>query len=396
MKKIADDVFYVGVNDRTTNLFESVWPVPEGVSYNSYLIGDEKTALMDAVEDSFCEPFFSNIEKVTDLTEIDYLVVHHMEPDHTGSIAPLRKIAPNVEIVGTKKTKEMLKKFYGITENIRTVEEGDIVDLGDRQLKFFETPFIHWPETMMSLDTKENILFSGDAFGGFGSLNGDILDENASLEFYEDEVLRYFSNIVGMYSAPTKAAIKKLKEVDINIVAPTHGLIWKAHPERIIQLYRDWSRMKAKEGVTLIYGSMYGQTRKVMEEVAKGVKASDCKDLKVMDAARTHVSYLLSEAWRRKGIIIGSPTYDARIFPPVAQFMNIVKRKKLKDRIAGVFGSYGWTGGAVRQIKSSFKGLDWELVEPIVEFGGAPTERELKQGKQLGKVIGNQVSENTT
>lgn len=334
-------MYWVGVNDRTTDLFESVWPLPNGVSYNSYIIDDDKKVLIDTVKKSFTNEYLKKIKNHIKPEEIDYIIVNHMEPDHSGSLPAIRRIASEATIIGTQKTKNLLESFYDIKDNVKAIDDEEELNIGDKTLKFYETPFVHWPETMMTHEINEKILFSGDAFGGFGALNGCIFDDQMDLEFYDDQILRYFSNIIGMHSHSVQSALKKLDSVYIETVAPTHGLVWRNEPSTILEHYDKWSSMEGEKGVTIIYGSMYGNTRKMMESVAKGVKSVGCKNFKVLDASRKNLSFLLKEAWRRKGLIIGSPTYDARIFPPVDQFMNIVQKKRLQNRVAGVFGSYG-------------------------------------------------------
>ncbi len=391
MVKISENVHWIGVNDRTTDLFESVWPLPNGVSYNSYLINDEDTVLVDTVKESFGSEFRENINRHLDIDEIDYIVINHMEPDHSGTLPTIKRLAPNATLLGTEKTKNLLNSFYGIENDIKVINDGEEIDIGKRTLKFYETPFVHWPETMMTYEKKDKILFSGDAFGGFGALDGGIFDDQMDLEFYDDQILRYFSNIVGMHSQSVQTALNKLSNVDVNTVAPTHGLVWREEPETIIEHYDKWSSMTGENGITMVYGSMYGNTREMMESIAEGVKEVGCKNFKILDASRVDLSFLLSESWRREGLIIGSPTYDARVFPPVDQFLNIVKKKNLKNRIAGIFGSYGWSGGAVKRIKEVVENLGWEMVEPVADFNGHPSEKELEKGKELGREMAKKV-----
>lgn len=391
MGEIRENIHWIGLNDRTTDLFESLWPLPDGISYNSYLIEDEKLALVDSMKSYFEDRFLKKIEKRTDPRDIDYLIVNHMEPDHSGALPTLRRLAPQAQIICTEKALGFLESFYGITENIHAVEDGETLDLGNKTLKFFETPFVHWPETMMTYEISDKILFSCDAFGAFGIPEGGIFDDQQNLKDYENGIVRYFSNIVGTYSAPVQAALQKLADVDVEIIAPSHGIIWRKEPEKIIEIYDKLSSLEGENGITLIYGSMYGNTEKMMEAVATGIKSAGCDNLKILDASRVHESFLLSEAWRRKGIIIGTPTYDGKVFPNVDQFIQLVQRKKLKRRIAGAFGSFGWSGGAISKIKSIFDELDWELIEPLVEFRGKPTREDLKNGRKLGESIANEV-----
>ena len=213
---ITESTFWIGVNDRQTHLFESIWPLPRGVSYNSYLIKDEKTALIDTVKHSSSTNFIDKIRVVLPNDKpIDYLIINHMEPDHSGSITLLRKLYPNIQIIGNKKTLEYLNDFYGITENVKAIDDGDRLSLGKHELQFFITPMVHWPETMMTFDHTDKILFSGDAFGGFGTLDTGIFDDEVDVAYFDDEILRYFSNIVGKYSAMVQKAIAKLKDLPI-------------------------------------------------------------------------------------------------------------------------------------------------------------------------------------
>ncbi|MGE4490132.1 MAG: FprA family A-type flavoprotein, partial [Kiritimatiellales bacterium] len=269
---LTDDIFWVGANDRYTTLFEGLWPLPQGVCYNSYVILDEKTALMDTVKAQSEQDFLSKIRGLLkDGRKLDYLVVNHMEPDHSGAITALRSVWPDLVIVGNAKTAKFLESFYGITERVQVINDGDTLSLGKHTLQFYLIPMVHWPETMVTHDTHTSILFSADAFGGFGALTGGIFDDELDLDYFEDEILRYFSNIVGKYCAMVQNAIKKLGGLDIRMIAPTHGPVWRKHPEHIIEKYDRWSRHEAEEGVALIYGSMYGNTEKMMEAVARGL-----------------------------------------------------------------------------------------------------------------------------
>lgn len=244
----------------------------------------------------------------------------------------------------------------------------------------------------MSYLPDEKILFSGDAFGGFGALAGGIFDDELDLARYEPEILRYFSNIVGMYTIPTQRAIQKLKALEISTIAPSHGPVWRKDPGKIVGLYDRWSRMEGEAGVVLIYGSMYGDTELMAEQVARGASQAGAPT-KVLDASRVHLSFLLAEAWRYKGLILGAPTYDGGIFFPMEQFLRLAQRKRLQSRIVGLFGSFGWSGGAIKAMRSLIEELKWELVEPVVEFQGRPTEKELEQGAALGRAVAERVLE---
>lgn len=245
---IRPGIFWVGVNDRTTDLFEGLWPLPYGVSYNAYLVVGERIALIDGVKNHYIHELLQNIREILDPAKLDYLVVNHMEPDHSRSLPILHQLAPQAEVIAAPPALPMLRGFYGITQRVRAVQDGEELDLGGKVLRFYHIPFVHWPETMATYEGTEKVLFSGDAFGGFRILDGAIFADEATFSLYEDEVLRYFSNIVGMQSQAVLRAIEKLKGLPLEIVAPAHGLIWRKNPEKIVELYARWARKRRGAG----------------------------------------------------------------------------------------------------------------------------------------------------
>jgi flavorubredoxin len=374
---VTEKVYWIGVNDRETALFENLWPLDKGVAYNSYLINDEKVALVDTVKINKMEIYFEKIQEILEKgKQVDYLIINHMEPDHSGAIKEVLHYFPNTKIVGNKKTLDMLQEFYGIEENLYLVEDGDVLDLGEHKLKFFLTPMVHWPETMMSYDLKDKILFSMDAFGGFGSLDGGVFDDEVNLEFYEDEIRRYFSNIVGKYSSMVQRALNKLKGLDINIVAPTHGPVWRDKPQHIISLYDKWSRYEAEEGVVIVYGSMYGNTAKMADYIARSLSEKGITNIRLYDASKTHVSYIISDIWRYKGVILGSCAYNTGLFPTMESVINKIKNSALKDRILGIFGNYSWSGGGVINLEAFAEQIKWERVGEAVEAKSSPKDKD--------------------
>jgi anaerobic nitric oxide reductase flavorubredoxin len=392
--EIRPDIFWVGVNDRTIDLFEGLWPMTEaGVSYNSYLINDKKKALIDLARDTKADHFVSQIEDVTAVSEIDYIVMNHLEPDHSGLIQTIRRMTPDAEIIGSKKTKKLLADFFGITENVRVVEDGEELSLGRTSLKFFSAPFLHWPETMVTYEMSQKILFPCDAFGGYGAVRGALFDDEYSdLAFYEKEALRYYVNIVANFSGRVLAAISKLKDVPIDIIAPSHGLIWRGNPGHIIQLYKKWAeyaKQKSEPGVTILYGSMYGNTEKVMNAVAQGISKAGVP-VNIFDAARQHVSFILPSLWTQQGVIVGAPTYEAALFPPVANVLHMAARKHIKNKTAAFFGSHGWSGGALKETKEIVGPLGWEL-EDSLEWIGIPSRDELKKAEKFGTKFSEKV-----
>lgn len=385
--EIKPDVHWIGVNDRTTDLFEGLWPITqEGISYNTYLVAGDQKALIDLAKGFKTDEFLAQVAEVIDPADLDYIVINHMEPDHTGILGVLRHIAPKATILGTKKTKEMLEAFYQITENVRTVEDGERLSLGSRTLQFFSTPFVHWPETMMTYEATHRILFSCDGFGGYGALQGAIFDDQcADPTFYEQEALRYFVTVLALFSRPVLQAIRRLSDVDIKVIAPSHGLIWRKDPGRIVELYRKWAgyaRDKGEVGVTLLYGSMYGNTEKMMNAVAQGISQAGVP-VEIFDVARTHVAYILPSLWVHRGVIVGAPTYEGGLFPPMAQVLDVAARKRIVNRKAAYFGSYGWSGGARREFAQLAESLHWEVMDTF-EFPGGPTAEDLRKGEEFG------------
>jgi len=393
---IKPNVYWIGVNDRTTDLFEGMWPITqEGVSYNAYLIDDEKKAIVDLAKSLKTDDFLGQIDQVVDVSVLDYVIVNHMEPDHSGLLRTIRRLAPDVTLVGTRRTAAMLESFYGITEGIKVVEDGESIELGERTLRFYHTPMVHWPETMMTYDVADQILFSCDAFGSYGALRGAIFDDECrSPEFYEREALRYYVNIVALFSNAVLRAINKLADLPVSVIAPSHGLVWRKDPGRIVNLYQKWARYatgSGEVGVTLLYGSMYGNTELMMNAVAQGV-SSEGVDVRIFDAAHTHVSYILPSLWTQRGVMVGAPTYEGGMFPPVKQALGMASQKKIRFKIAARFGSYGWSGGAGRAFDRIAEALKWEVAETL-EFVGRPTDDELRAGEAFGARFARRVRE---
>jgi flavorubredoxin len=385
--EIKPDIYWIGVNDRTTDFFEGLWPITqEGVSYNTYLINDEKKVIIDLVKSLKTDEFFGQIDRIIDLSQLDYVIINHMEPDHTGVVRTIRRVAPNVTFLCTERAHDMLESFYGLTENVQIVADGDSLDLGKHTLRFFSTPFVHWPETMMTYEVENQILFSCDAFGGYGALRGTIFDsECTDLEFYEREALRYYVNIVAIFSRSVLRAINRLADVSVSIVAPSHGLIWREKPQHIVELYKKWTEYATgptEVGVTLIYGSMYGNTEAMMNVVAQGI-LEEGVPIDIFDAARIHASYILPSLWTQCGVMVGAPTYEGSLFPPVEHVLEIAGHKRVRDKVAARFGSYAWSGGAQRRFEQLVESLKWKAVDSF-EFKGGPTEEDLKQGREFG------------
>ncbi|MBN1177829.1 MAG: FprA family A-type flavoprotein [Anaerolineae bacterium] len=386
--EIRPGIYWIGVNDRTTDLFEGLWPIThEGVSYNAYVVNGKKKALIDLAKDIKADEFLDHVTEIVDPLSLDYVVINHMEPDHTGILTTLRRIAPQATILTTSKAQEMLQGFFQITENVQVVEDGETLELDPFVLQFVSTPFVHWPETMMTYEQTQRVLFSCDGFGGYGAMQGTLFDDEcSSADFYERESLRYYVNIVAAFSRPVLRAIDKLEGVPVDVIAPSHGLVWRKNPARIVELYRKWAGYAQGEpelGVTLLYGSMYGNSEKVMNAVAQGVSEAGVP-VEIFDVGRIHVSYILPAVWVNKGVIVGAPTYEGHLFPPMAHVLDICERKRIQNRKTAYFGSYAWSGGGYGEFSELAKSLKWEELDHFT-FHGGPTREDLKHGEAFGR-----------
>lgn len=392
MQKLTDNIYYIGVNDRTTALFEGLWPLPAGVSYNSYLIDDEKTAVIDCVGPEFFEEHLANMRSVLGNRTVDYIVVNHMEPDHSGALALFRQFYPQARIVGNKKTISMLEGYYGIDgADCIAVADGTTLELGRHTLSFHLVPMVHWPETMVTYDSTSGTLFSGDAFGCFGALNGTVLDTETDIEPYFPEMRRYYSNIVGKYGTPVQNALKKLAAINIKMICPTHGPVWTEAAGRVIAEYDRMSRYEAAEGAVVVYASMYGNTRQMAEEVARGLSEAGIRKIVVHDAARTPLSFILSDIFTYKGLAIGATTYNGDVNPAVKAVLEAVKLREVKHRAMAAFGSFTWAGKAAKTISDFADNMGYTQPAPAVEmkqgFNPAAAESCRTLGKALGEAI---------
>lgn len=385
--EIKKDIFWVGINDRETDLFEGLWPIKEyGVTYNSYVVRAEKNALIDITKEHFSEPYISHLKSVIDPAKLDYLIINHMEMDHTGAIFNILDLASNATILCSAKAKEMLADIYGITEKVEAMEDGQEIDLGGKTLRFYITPFLHWPETMMTYAVEEQILFPCDAFGSYGALEESIYDDEVSnLDFYESEALRYYANIVCTFNRPVLNALKKLSTVSVSIIAPSHGLVWRGNPGHMVELYETWAGYAKNPGamnVTLLYGTMYGFTEELVAKVKEGIE-SEGVSVDVFDVARTNVSYLLSSVWVSRGVMVGSPTYEGKLFPYMINTLDVISTKRMLNKKAGFFGSYSWSGGARAQFGKLCEELKWDLTHTL-EFPGKARGNLYEQAYTLG------------
>jgi flavorubredoxin len=370
---ICGKITWIGANDRRKHLFENMWPLPQGVAYNSYLIGDAKTALVDTVDATVAGNYLERIDSALQGRPLDYVIVNHMEPDHAGMLGALTQKYPNMHIVGNNKTFKLIAAYFGEGAKLLEVKDGDALDLGHHKLQFVMTPWVHWPETMMTYDTTEQVLFSGDAFGSFGTLDGGIFDDEVFAERYEPETLRYYANIVGQYSKMVQKALGKLHGTPVRIICATHGLIWRSRPARIIDLYDRWSRHEAQPGVVIAFASMYGNAEKTADYIARRLAEQGVKDIRLFDVSKTHLSFILAEIWKYRGVILGSCAYNGFAHPMMEMLCNKLEHINPQNKLAGIFGTYSWNGGGGNAIKKTVEALGWPLVSEVAEIQGSPT-----------------------
>lgn len=354
-RKVTDNIYWVGGNDRRLALFENLFPIPRGVSYNSYLIMDEKTTLMDTVDFSISRQFIENVQYVLNGRNLDYLVINHMEPDHCANIEVLVRLYPEMKLVGNAKTVQMIKQFYemDLEGKVIEVKEKEELSLGVHTLQFFMAPMVHWPEVMVAYEKSEKVLFSADGFGTFGALNGNIFNDEMNFDRdWLNDARRYYTNIVGKYGVQVQALLKKAATLDIEMICPLHGPVWRSDLGYFIDKYDKWSRYEPEDNsVVIVYGSMYGNTENAANVLAMSLADAGVKNIAVYDASVTHVSHLIAEAFRCSHIVVATPTYNGGIYPAMESFLLDMKALGLRNRKVGILDNGTWAPTASKQVK---------------------------------------------
>ena len=344
-KKITSDLIWLGGSDRRLALFENVYPIPRGVSYNAYLIRDEKTALLDTVDQAIAERFFENLEYALQGRELDYVVVNHMEPDHAATLGEVLSRHPEATVIGNAKTLPMIRQFFPmeVEGRFQAVKEGDTLSLGRHELTFVMAPLVHWPEVMMTYDTTEKALFCADAFGTFGAMDGNIFADEVNFEReWLDDARRYYANIVGKYGVQVQAVLKKAATLPIETIAPLHGPVWRKNLGWFIGKYDLWSRCEPEEkAVVVLYGSMYGNTASAANALAAKVAAKGVK-VAVHDLSCIDNSEAVAECWRASTIVLAAPTYNGGIYLPAANLLEDLKALSLHDRTFALVENGSW------------------------------------------------------
>ena len=346
IRNITDKILWVGASDRRLHLFENMFPVPDGVAYNSYVILDEKTAIMDTADSSVTRQYLENLTAALGGRQPDYLVVNHMEPDHCADIAELARLYPSMQIVGNQKTFGLMNQFYNMDLEGHTVvvKEGDVLDLGEHKLTFVMAPMVHWPEAMMTYESTHKILFSADAFGSFGALDGAVFnDENLDPHGLHSELRRYYSNIVGKYGMQVQAVLKKAAGLEISMICPLHGPIWREDLGWLLDKYQKWSSYTPEENtVAIFYGSMYGNTAEAADLLAGKLAAAGVKGVTVRDVSKTDVSYLISDVFRASHLVLAAPTYNNGLYPKMANFIEDMKALNVQNRTVSIIENGSW------------------------------------------------------
>lgn len=384
IRKVSNDVFYIGCSDRRLSLFESAYPIPNGVSYNSFLVNDEKTVLLDTVDKACSGQFFQNLEAALDGRELDYLIVQHMEPDHCALIEDVISIYPEVKIVTTAKSVALIKQFFDfdIDSSVIVVKEGDTLNTGKHEFVFTMAPMVHWPEVMVTYDKTEKALYSADAFGSFGAINGNLFDTGINFERdYLDEARRYYTNIVGKYGAQVQMLLKKLAALDVKTIRPLHGLIISENINKFIEKYDKWSRYEAEEKSVLIaYSSVYGGTENAVNILAGKLADKGVKNIRLYDVSQTHSSYVLSDAFKYSHIVFATTTYNNGIFETMEHLLHNISAHNLQNRKIVLIQNGSWAptcGNAMKTILEGLKGT--EIIDESVCIKSALKEEQLAE-----------------
>lgn len=382
-RKITADLIWIGANDRRLALFENIYPIPQGISYNSYLLLDNKTVLFDTVDSAVRHQFFANLQYALGSRALDYIVVHHMEPDHCAELASLLQIHPETTIVCNLQTQKMIEQFFALNlpqQKYMLIKEGDSLNTGNHILRFIAAPMVHWPEVMMTYDETAKILFSADAFGTFGAINGNIFaDEVDFCSEYLSEARRYYSNIVGKYGSQVQNVLKKAATLDIRMICPLHGFIWRQNLEYIITKYAKWAAYEPEEqSVVIAYGSIYGNTANASEILASRLAEKGVKNIKLYDVSVTHHSYIISEAFRASALVLAAPTYNGDIFINMDNLLRDLTAHNLQNRTIAIIDNGTWAPLAGKQMAEVIsKWKNCTILEPKISVKSALKAEQL-------------------
>ena len=390
---VNSDVTYIGGSDRRLALFENAYPLEKGMAYNSYLIKDEKTALMDTVDRSIESLFGENLVKALDGRDLDYIIVQHMEPDHCATLGMVLSMYPDARVVGTMQVKRMVSQFYGIdiSDRFDAVKEGQELSLGAHTLKFITAPFVHWPEVMMTYDIHDKALYSADAFGMFGALSGNIFaDETDMWTAHLDEARRYYTNIVGRYGKNVQNVLKKAAGLDIEMICPLHGPVIRSNLAFYIDKYDKWSSYTPEENTVLIaYGSIYGGTENAADVLAGMLAQRGVKNIRMFDVSKTHYSYIVAEAFRCSKIVFASPTQDSLLFTEMEAAICAIRAKGLTNRTVALIENGTWNPSAAKHMRELLEPLGMNILDLDVSIKSTPAADDLEKLSAMADALAN-------
>lgn len=393
IRKVTENLYWIGSSDRRLALFENVYPIPHGVSYNSYVLTDKKTVLFDTVDSAVATRFFENLRQILNGKPLDYMVINHMEPDHCSQIANIMREYPSVKIVCNTKTKQMIEQFFPQTyaeDSFILVKEGDTLSTGNHELTFIFAPMVHWPEVMLTFDKTTGTLFSADAFGTFGALNGNIFADEVDFEKdYLDEARRYYTNIVGKYGQQVQMLLKKASALNIEMICPLHGFIWRQNLSFFLEKYNKWSAYEPEEkGVVIAYGSIYGNTENAAEILASKLAEQGVKNIKMYDVSVTHPSYIISECFKYSDLIFAASTYNAGIFVNMENLLHDIIAHNLQNRKIFLIDNGSWAPIAGKQMRELLQGLkNCNISENTISIKSALQENQISALEQMAKEI---------
>ncbi|MBQ7636584.1 MAG: FprA family A-type flavoprotein [Lachnospiraceae bacterium] len=390
VRNVAEGIYWLGASDRRLELFENAYPVPNGMSYNNYVIIDDKTCLVDGIDDAVTRQFMENLDHVLAGRTLDYMVVHHMEPDHCSAIPELLTKYPDMKIVASQKAIQMIDQFYHLKVDAVAVKEKDTLELGKHTLNFIAAPMVHWPEVMMSFDSYTGAFFSADAFGAFGAMSGNIFADEVDWEKdWADEARRYYANIVGKYGAQTTAVLKKASALDIRMILPLHGHLWRKDFNLLLDRYNKWaSYTPEKDSVVIFYGSVYGNTANAADILAMKLAEKGLKDVRVYDVSKTTVSELVSRAFEYSKIVFASSTYNAEIFDHMHTLLTDLENHNLSNRTVGIIENGSWAptaGKKITEILGNMKNMT--VLEPLVSVKSSLDGTSLAKLEELADAL---------
>jgi len=384
--EIKPDIFWVGGIDWDIRNFHG-YSTNRGTTYNSYLINDEKITLVDTIKPKFKDEMLSRIKEIIDPKKIDYIISNHVEMDHSGSLPEIAKICPNATIITSTRGEKGLNKHYKDNLNLKVVDSGESLNIGKRNLTFVHIPMVHWPDSMVTYVKKDKLLLSNDSFGQHIA-SQERFDHELEWGVLKEEAAKYYANIVMPYGSQVEKALSSIQDLEINMIAPSHGIIWKTHIDKIVNEYKKWAKYESEQKALIIYDSMWGSTEIIANVLREGINEIGI-NVSIRNLKNTHISDIISEVLTTKLILLGSPTLNNGLLPTMGGFLSYMKGLRPKNKIGFVFGSYGWGGQAVGEIEKIIRDLSWDIPIQNININYIPTEDDLKNIKNIGNKLGN-------